>query len=528
MSDAPSKSITILHLSDLHAGQRFNTSNQAGPKALSIDDRCARMFEWFHKYTFGTLKDQRIDLLVLSGDLTHTGHGDEYKALIDKFIEPLVKTKLFNAVVAVPGNHDVNWRRVRESVTNDSIQPLEEFHSRITERRFDSLPGKEIVSPRVYSTDDFNVLPLDHAQWCQVVPFNSVNLGGVRHPDILRHLKLVRSDKPGLIPQYHESDEMFEDKRLGEIPPVNPAYVSDDDLTMARYKLHSVLSGGRIPFRIAVIHHNPLAYPAEAANPKPYRFLNDGAFNDFLIKNDFRLVLHGHQHAAELLSFSNASNRPEQSWSGLGSGFVCLGAPSFGADDASGFGFNIVRIEPGLSTYAVGIQRLNWGHGRGGGLQAPTKIESDYIVPLEDLDKERRALLNKLSTMVLNQVRLPDLRRDADIGTTPFEAELFERLRQERSVHKNIRAMYSLSVFGPELWTDTRHAEFFLPEARRNIARAAALAKSLEARYQSIDNTAIKVKFQEILSSGTPNLLFRFSSPLYHAPMSAVPISPIH
>lgn len=68
MSDAPSESITILHLSDLHAGQRFKKD---GFSERTIADRCDRLLELFVRYTFGTLGVPQVDLLVLSLSLIH-------------------------------------------------------------------------------------------------------------------------------------------------------------------------------------------------------------------------------------------------------------------------------------------------------------------------------------------------------------------------------------------------------------------------------------------------------------------------
>lgn len=301
--------------------------------------------------------------------------------------------------------------------------------------------------------------------------------------------------------------------------------MSDEDLSSVHSTLNDNFAETQTPFRIAVIHHNPIPYASEGSNPRPYRFLNDGAFNDFLIKNRFHLVLHGHQHVSELFAFSTLSPTSASNFCGA-NGFLCLGAPSFGAEDASGLGFNLITIERSPSAATLQIERFTWAHSSGGGLQQQNRDTSDHVIPLADLDERRHKLLTKLSSMVLNQERLPELERDAGIVGTAVEADFFARLRWIRRDHKNIRAMYSLSVFGPELWNDRRLAEFFLPEARRNIARAAALAKSLEARYQEeISEAELKDKFQAILKSGIPNLLFRFSSPLYDAVRSAKNIS---
>lgn len=523
MSSATQERIVILHLSDLHAGQRFRKGFHHD---LPLDKRCQRLLNVF-KDTFGKLNLPRVDLLVLSGDLTDGGQQEEFEAFITHFLKPLTENGVAQCAIAAPGNHDVDWKIVRKP--REGIIPLHEFKTRISGARFEKLAGQKIYCPPLGSGDALDVLALGDPTWCQVVPFNSVNLGGTPHPDIGRYLKLdpkkpLKDGTPG----FEENEEMFDDtkNRIHEIPPIDPAFVSDDDLSSVHSTLDDNSPEAQTPFRIAVIHHNPIPYANEGSNPRPYRFLNDGAFNDFLIKNRFHLVLHGHQHVSELFAFSTLSSTSASGLCGAGSGFLCLGAPSFGAEDASGLGFNLITIKRSPSVATLQIERFTWAHSSGGGVQKLTKNESFHVIPLEDLDERRGKLLNQLSIMVFKQEKLTELERNTGIRDASTEADFFERLRQLRRDHKNIRAMYSLSVFGPELWNDKRLAEYFLPEARRNIARAAALAKSLEARYQQkIGEVELKGKFQEILKSGIPNLLFCFSSPLYSAVRCAKNIS---
>ncbi|MGH8488881.1 MAG: metallophosphoesterase family protein [Gammaproteobacteria bacterium] len=525
MSHKPGESIVILHLSDLHAGQRFKKPFfQQHP----LQKRCGRLLQIFNENTFGRLGLPSVDLLVLSGDLTDEGRREEFQALISHFLKPLTESGLVRNAIAVPGNHDVDWKLVRQP--SEGLIPLHEFRSRISESRFEKLSAGRIFCPPAGSGDTLGFLPLGDPAWCQVVPFNSVNLGGTLHPDIKRYLKLdpkkaIDDGKLG----FEENEEMFT-KRFGEAPPIDPAFISDDDLSSVHTTLDVNTPAGHTPFRIAVIHHNPIAYSSEGSNPRPYRFLNDGAFNEFLIKHGFHLVLHGHQHVAELFSFSRAPSRgratatAHKTSPALENGFLCLGAPSFGAEDAPGIGFNLIAVERIRDLATVHVQRLTWEHSSSGGLQELTRNESRHVVPLGDVDDRRRTLLHRLSIMVLNNDKLPELEREAGISAT-FEGAFFGRLRDMRNDHKNIRAMYSLSVFPAELWSEKRLAEFFLPEARRNIARAAALAKSLETRYQNVPNATLRDKLRQIVTSGTPNLLFRFSRPVHEAIRSAKSIS---
>jgi hypothetical protein len=111
-------------------------------------------------------------------------------------------------------------------------------------------------------------------------------------------------------------------------------------------------------------------------------------------------------------------------------------------------------------------------------------------------------------------------------NTSEKETEFFSLLRRQlRSVCKDIRAMYSLSVFPPKLWNDKQLAEFFLPEARKNIASAVALAKHLQARQVSDLAGETQEKLKKQLHSCLPDFHFRFSPPLYFAIKNAKCIS---
>lgn len=520
MSHEASERVVLVHLSDLHAGQRFY--EPASNKQDAIGEKCKRMFEAFTDHTFGSLKLTKIDLLVLSGDLTDRAQIHEFAGLVKHFIEPLIGSNIFKQVLAVPGNHDVDWKLVRKP--NVDLSPLSEF-DQLSSRNFQNLPSGRLISP----TNAFGPTPgfatLGATGWCQVVPFNSVSLGGTAHPDIQRYLLLDPEKRDANVEfGYARNPKMMElDERLGDIPPVDPAYVLSSDLDRTRRMLQMTTEPTRKPFRIAVLHHNPIPYRSEGPRPRAYRFINDGAFNDYLVRNQFHLVLHGHQHLADLFYFSHLP--PDGIASGLENGFLCLGAPAFGANDAYSIGFNIITIERARHLATVRIQRLTWGHDLGGDVRELTEKPSEHFVPLEVVDDRRRTLLKSLSTMVMNRDRVLELERLAGVGDAPSEAGFFRQLRALRETYKNIRGMYSLSVFPPELWSDKRLAEFFLPEARRNIARAAALAKSLEVKCHNATDSAVRSRVREIIKSGTPNLLFRFSRTVHEAIQSARAIS---
>ena len=94
---SPSDSIKILHLSDLHIGSEKPTLT--GANLRRVKDKI------FERWPSGP------DLIVVSGDISNTGHPDEYKKA-EKWFQELSGLLSFslpsNKLLLIPGNHDVN------------------------------------------------------------------------------------------------------------------------------------------------------------------------------------------------------------------------------------------------------------------------------------------------------------------------------------------------------------------------------------------------------------------------------------
>lgn len=87
----------ILHLSDLHVSEDYPSYDAAWAAP---------------RQALGA--DAKFDVIVLSGDLTQRASAEEYRALrafIERSLFPLIDTSADRArrVIAVPGNHDVDW-----------------------------------------------------------------------------------------------------------------------------------------------------------------------------------------------------------------------------------------------------------------------------------------------------------------------------------------------------------------------------------------------------------------------------------
>ncbi len=93
--------IHILHLSDIH----FGSIDEAGRYRSQLETDLTK-----------ELKIKKLEYLVISGDIGTFSTPEEYKAAID-FVGGIIKRFKIdkNRVIAVPGNHDLNWEISEEA-----------------------------------------------------------------------------------------------------------------------------------------------------------------------------------------------------------------------------------------------------------------------------------------------------------------------------------------------------------------------------------------------------------------------------
>lgn len=245
----------LLHLSDLH----FATADQATTaySQLSLDLRQQRV--------------ERLDALVISGDLVNRATSAEYAAAA-LFIEH-VKSGFglrANAVVLVPGNHDVSWPH------GDSSYRL----VRRAQHVGDLLSGTYIEhSAEVIEVRDEDAYRQRFAPFAELYE----KVKGEPYPlvydeqAILTHLPEAGLCIVGLNSAW-EIDRHFRDRaslpmsalaqRLQSLPPPAPGEL-----------------------RIATFHH-PIHSDEDSR-------LRDSAFLQQLAVAGFRLILHGHVHRAD-------------------------------------------------------------------------------------------------------------------------------------------------------------------------------------------------------------------------------------
>jgi predicted MPP superfamily phosphohydrolase len=245
----------LLHLSDLH----FATMDQA--------------IIWYSQLAADLREQQveRLDALVVSGDLTNRAEPDEYHAA-RLFLEKLMVGFSLSTrqVVLVPGNHDVSWR-----LSEAAYQPVRRKQYTGT-----LAPGSFIEhSGGIIEVRD------DAAYRRRFEPFSELYraIKGVPYPTAYEEQGTVDA-LPDLgvsilgLNSAWQIDHHFRDR----------ASIHMEALANALLKLDT-LSASQL--RIVVFHHP--VHGGEDAR------LRDAAFLQQLAVHGFRIALHGHVHRAD-------------------------------------------------------------------------------------------------------------------------------------------------------------------------------------------------------------------------------------
>ena len=240
----------ILHISDVHFGPNCNFQTAGRAAALSlVRDVSAKGF-W------------NLSAIVISGDLTWSNEADEFRAGSD-FIVAL--QDYFNLrpsnIVLVPGNHDIRWSENCPSSTEQFRYLFREKAER-SYREFLAWMGRQtngyLGDLKIFENDQVVIVGLNS---CLLHEKQNAGLGFVGTGQIKAAIRSLRR---------------------------NPIYVQHE---------HEF-------FKIAVLHHHVL--PGEDLDvaqlkkpPAERRFsltLDAKSVLEFLLADNFALILHGHLH----------------------------------------------------------------------------------------------------------------------------------------------------------------------------------------------------------------------------------------
>ncbi len=176
-------------------------------------------------------------------------------------------------------------------------------------------------------------------------------------------------------------------------------------------------------------------------------------------------------------------------------------------------GFNIIDLEipKGSNLVRVAVHRYTSLNG------SPKGAKLKFLLPRKPLDKISRELLYATTHWICSGGELRN--RIGELFRKKTERGHFARIRDVHTEVADIRGIYSVTVFPPKLWGTKNFAELFLPQGKRNIAHAVAVAKRNEFHLR--ENESLKKRLNE----GHASLHFLFSDPLCKAIQNSLRIS---
>jgi 3',5'-cyclic AMP phosphodiesterase CpdA len=292
--------VNVLHLSDLHFSQVQQADVWYGQLAEDLKE----------------LECDRLDVLVLSGDLTQRADRNEFEAARRFLLRLSTDARLSpGQVVVVPGNHDVSWPLSKDAY---SLHRREDYAGALEEGKYIA-HGPTVVEARdeaaykrrfepfaeLYAQIKGAPYPLDYEGQIDVQDFAKENLLFVGFNSAW------------------ETDHYFRSR----------ASIHPEALSRVLDRIRrSPAWAGRL--KIAVWHH-PLTSPGEDR-------IKDHGFLQQLAKAGFRVILHGHVHKADrgLFRYDMAPD---------GRRIEVVGAGTFGAPTAEwvpGYPlqYNLLRI----------------------------------------------------------------------------------------------------------------------------------------------------------------------------------------
>ncbi|MFZ3048668.1 MAG: metallophosphoesterase [Desulfatirhabdiaceae bacterium] len=339
------KPIRICHISDLHFGGQHNPLRFWG-----VDQPFNRTDYFINFLRKERREGKKIDLLLISGDVTSTAAAEEYEDF-EKFLSQVEKEEIlssdsfYDRVILVPGNHEV--RRGEDTNRGDFLKSFQEFLKQLKNN------GKEIRTP--YSTEGegkFGRCALSF-QSKENIPFalhafpelgleiltiiscfysQGIDAEVVKLIDMYEMLKKELADGKTTGRKYDPDIDDYFKKRIY----MDTGFFSPDYVGIIPDKLNNYFSSkdylGKSALRIVLSHHHASKY-FEMDNVQETR--HHKPLISELDKLNFVAYLHGHIHFATDPTFGRLKEV----------GCACLGAiPTEGTN-----GFNILNMQQSAS-----------------------------------------------------------------------------------------------------------------------------------------------------------------------------------
>lgn len=280
----------IALISDLHVGDGAR-SNDLKP-AASLTEGENGFLDRFEDFC----KDADIyaDYLVVTGDVTNRASDEEiqHASHVITHVAECMKVDKEN-VIYVPGNHDVNWRVIGEDDSGWSDRYAGFSDANLLFQTIDSASSGEI-----YDSNYFDIVEKGNAIF---VRYNSAHGDG---------------------PNKKVHNGEFDIACL-------PALQSEMD----RVKDNKI--------KVFITHHHPYMYPNLFPGVDYSAMQNAEALLDFLVRNEFDLLLHGHRHVPQFKSEIRGSGK---SLLVIGGGSFCAKLGDY-LSESSNNQFHLISID---------------------------------------------------------------------------------------------------------------------------------------------------------------------------------------
>lgn len=324
--------VSILHISDLHRSKDSPVTNDALLTSL-INDR--------DNYTKAEIRPP--DIIIVCGDIIrgseNTNNSDEeIKRQYDEaiaFLSDLANKFVGgnkNRVVVVPGNHDVDWKYSRQSMTKLEIKEFLDVNWRIKEKYLSEALNqhskirwnwREIAFYKVTDND----LYLKRLE--AFASFYDRFYDGKRSYSIEPETQYDIFDCPEFEMSIVGYNSCYNNDHLKKVGDIHP-----DCIAKSAGQLKELSRKGRL--LLATWHHNTNGLPYDADYMDSRRLKN-------FIEHDIALGFHGHQHWADIVRDYN--NLIEKKGMLIFSAGTLCGAPGE-LPTGRNRQYNLVEIEP--------------------------------------------------------------------------------------------------------------------------------------------------------------------------------------
>lgn len=333
------KSITLLHIGDIHYDYIDKNDRPVDGKDSQFPESLDEILpEKTHQTIIKNLMHEIEEdplAILLSGDLTTGGEIESYKNCLhflrERIHSDYFDSNLLQKLFIVPGNHDIDRKKISEQSLYFKFKPIQEALEEIS---FPEIPVPNLKTEKLCQDPACNIL---------VISINScVGCGERRYyPEKIRDAISKSLDC---------NEEEKDDEELMELcyEMIDTPVITDEDVGKM---VHCIQSHDENLLPIILTHHNLL--PQKRPRIAMYtELLNSGDIRErLLMLNRPIIYLHGHLHDDPIEIIQ--SPRYEKAK------IICISAPLLFPnikDETKKFGFNKIKIICGEHGIPIGCK----------------------------------------------------------------------------------------------------------------------------------------------------------------------------